>query len=156
MKVLNRRIGWGPRGISYEADTKHIPAMLKAHNMEHCKSLNTPGAKKDEIKSNMQNEIEMENWAATKFRAGVATCNYLSADRPDIQFATKECSKRMAKLVQADWDMFKHLLRYLAGSQEDCSVGLGHVRELCSGSGGGPAGRDFYEDTPTATGRDVG
>ena len=115
MKVLNRRIGWGPQGNSYEADTKHIPAMLKALNMEHCKSLNTPGAKKDEIKSNMQNEIEMENWAATKFRAVVATCNYLSADRPDIQFATKECSKRLAKPVQADWDMLKHLLRYLAG-----------------------------------------
>ncbi len=29
MKVLNRMIGWRSRGISYEVDTQHVPAMLR-------------------------------------------------------------------------------------------------------------------------------
>ena len=32
----------------------------------------------------------------TKYRGIAACANYLAADRPDIMFASKECSRRMA------------------------------------------------------------
>ena len=115
LKVLNRTIKWETEGISYEADNKHVQSVAKALNMEHCRFLSAPGAKRDEKRSDAKGETEMSPSEATKYRAAVAKCNYLAADRPEIQFATKECCKRMSSPKWSDWDLLKHEVRYLAG-----------------------------------------
>ena len=53
---------------------------------------------------------------AALHRAIGARCNYLQPDRPDIQYATKEVCKRMAKPTPRAWEMLKHIGRYLKGS----------------------------------------
>ena len=116
LKFLNRRIGWHAKGISYEADTKHVANMLKSLNLEHVSPLGAPGAKIEKKGSDMENEVEMMGGAATHYRANVATSNYLAIDRPDIQYSTKECSRRMARPVESDWVALKHQLRYLKGN----------------------------------------
>ena len=53
---------------------------------------------------------------ATRFRAVAARANYLSGDRPDIQYAVKEVCRRMAKPVKGDWEKLIRLGRYLKGA----------------------------------------
>ena len=45
-----------------------------------------------------------------------ARANYLSADRPDIQYAVKTICHRMAKPVEGDWQKLARLGRYLKGA----------------------------------------
>ena len=44
-----------------------------------------------------EGESELEPRLATEFRGLAARANYLSLDRPDIQFATKGICREMAK-----------------------------------------------------------
>ena len=48
------------------------------------------------------------------FRGIVAPASYLSQDRSDIKFATKELSRRMAKPRVRDGNAAKRLARYLS------------------------------------------
>ena len=50
------------------------------------------------------------------YRACAARANYLSQDRADIQFATKEISRKMSEPTRADWEKLKRLGRYLKGA----------------------------------------
>ena len=59
--------------------------------------------------------MELDDRNATKYRAIVARGNYLSQDRSDIQFATKELSRAMARPTNGDWKKLKRLGRYLKG-----------------------------------------
>ena len=49
----------------------------------------------------------------TLFRQVAARANYLSLDRPDIQFAVKEVCRHMASPTHAGVRKLKHLARYL-------------------------------------------
>ena len=50
---------------------------------------------------------------ASEYRARCARANYLAQDRSDIQFATKEMSKRMASPTITDDKKAQRLARYL-------------------------------------------
>ena len=58
-------------------------------------------------------DMEMEPSDATQYRAVVARCNFLSIDRPDIMFASKECSRCMSRPMNGDSEALKRLGRYL-------------------------------------------
>ena len=93
--MLNRSIRWTPRGIEYEADQRHRQVILKELELEDCKPVTTPFGPQEQ--GDLQDQGELLSGAeATKFRAIVVRLNYLAADRPDIQYATEEVSKRMA------------------------------------------------------------
>ena len=62
------------------------------------------------------NSKELTGSEATRFRAVAARANYLSADRPDIQYAVKEVCRRMAKPVEGDWQKLARLGPYLRGA----------------------------------------
>ncbi len=53
---------------------------------------------------------------AKLFRGLAARLNYLSADRPDLQYAAKEVARRMARPTQQDWQLLKRVGRYLIGA----------------------------------------
>ena len=53
---------------------------------------------------------------AKAFRGLAARLNYLGQDRPDLQFAAKEVSRRMARPSSKDWALLKHVGRYLGGA----------------------------------------
>ena len=52
---------------------------------------------------------------ASEYRAASARLNYLALDRPDILFASKECSRRMSSPRNGDWVALKRVVRYLLG-----------------------------------------
>ena len=49
----------------------------------------------------------------TKYRSIVARLNYLAQDRPDIQFAVRECAKEMSSPTSEGLEKMKRIGRYL-------------------------------------------
>ena len=49
------------------------------------------------------------------FRCIAARRNYLQPDRPDIQFAVKECCRIMSRPTSRSWELLKRVGRYLKG-----------------------------------------
>ena len=49
----------------------------------------------------------------TRYRALAARLNFLAVDRPDHVYAAKECSWRMRKPRNKDWEALKRICRYL-------------------------------------------
>ena len=56
---------------------------------------------------------ELPNNEATKYRASAARLNYLSTDRPDVQYASKEISKDMSKPTAKSVIKLDRVRRYL-------------------------------------------
>lgn len=78
--------------------------------------LTSPAAKQESCKEDADDDAkdcELKGAEATKYGAAVASANFLSADRPDIQFAVKGVSTRMAKPQHSDWATLARLARYL-------------------------------------------
>ena len=67
----------------------------------------------NEVEEVAWEDREMTSHDATKYRAVAARCNFLAIDRPDIMFASKECSRCMSKPLNKDWEALKRLGRYL-------------------------------------------
>ena len=74
-----------------------------------------PGAKASKSRHEESDEEKLDEAESTVYRAIAARANYLSLDRPDIQFSAKEACRRMASPCRADWARLKHIARYLAG-----------------------------------------
>ena len=55
-------------------------------------------------------EVELCPREASEYRAAAARLNYLALDRPDILFASKECSRRMPTLRNGDWTALKRVV----------------------------------------------
>ena len=58
-------------------------------------------------------ETELIGADAKLFRSIAATLNYMSIDRPDIQYAVKETARMMARPRACDWKPLKKIARYL-------------------------------------------
>ena len=115
VKILNRVISWDDkRGISYEADPRHVEIISQQLKLGEAKAVSTPGTKEEGRTAENQDE-PLNNEQATQYRALVARCNYLSPDRPDISFSVKELARSMANPRQGDWVRLKRLGRYLVG-----------------------------------------
>ena len=111
--VLNRLVRWTARGLEYEADPRQCERLVKDLKLAGAKSVVTPG-----VKVSLQQLGEDEPLEASKhspFRAVAARANYVSADRPDTQFAAKEVCRWMAKPSAVALAGLKRLGRYLEG-----------------------------------------
>ena len=72
-----------------------------------------PGTK-EEKKGDVEEEEEILNFEETKvFRSGAARANYLSLDRPELAFATKELCRRMTEPKRRDMVALCRVARYL-------------------------------------------
>ena len=111
--ILNRRIRREEGCLHYEADTKHVSEILKYFNLsDESKSLVVPFVR--ETREDLAKEdIELPPEVATEFRGLAARANYLSLDRVDIQYATKEICRDMAVPKASSMSEMKRLARYL-------------------------------------------
>ena len=57
--------------------------------------------------------MSLDNTRCTKYRRAAAILNYIAQDRPDLQFAAKECSRKMSCPNELDERNLKRVLRYL-------------------------------------------
>ena len=96
MNVLNRIVRWTQHGYEVEADPRHSELVVD-ELLELCdREVATPGVDETE-KGEEEEAVELQAEQAKKFRSVAARCNYLSQDRPDILFITKEMCREMAK-----------------------------------------------------------
>ena len=115
LKILNRIICWdGNKGITYEADPRHVELIVEQLKLGDAKIVTTPGTK-DEGNNQEDSETKCGNEEASQYRALVARCNYLGPDFPDIAYRAKESARGMAEPTRANWAQLKRLGRYLKG-----------------------------------------
>ena len=117
VRVLDRVIRWTPNGLEYEPDQRHADMVVKQLGLEKCRHVSTPSAA-ETAKEKQEREIsdhELDGAEASEYRSISARVNYLAADRADLQYASKEAAKHMAKPKKSSWRLIKRIGRYLAG-----------------------------------------
>ena len=115
VSILNRSIRWTANGLEYEADQRHVRVVLEQLELQDSKPVTTPFGPQEQGCPRDEGEL-LCGAEATKSRAIVARLNYLAMDRADIQYATKECAKRMANPRDPDWQLLKRVGGYLKGA----------------------------------------
>ena len=114
IQVLNRTLRWTPGGITYEADQRHAEIIVDELNMRNAKAVSTPivSDTSDEANARLCSP-DLTREEAARYRGLAARINYLSLDRPDLQYAAKVVSKNMSCPKQHDWLKLKRVARYL-------------------------------------------
>ena len=113
---LNRVITWEAAGIRYEADPRHAEIIVSQMGLEgtNPRGVSTPGVKDAFIRCEDDGENpQMSAQDASGYRGLAARANFLSQDRLDLQYASKELSRAMAVPRQGDWEPMKRFARYL-------------------------------------------
>ena len=80
---------------------------------EGVKSVGTPGVKA--TREQFEADEPLPASKTSPYRAVVARCNYLAADRPDCQFASKEVCRWMSAPTELSLKGVKRIGRYLKG-----------------------------------------
>ena len=109
IRVLNRTLRWTDSGITYEPDQRHAEIIIKELNLVDSSKSTTEPHKSAQRRSNpvgtpavpenhvalqeRDNSEYMDKHDASRYRALSARLNYLSLDRPDLQFAAKRASR---------------------------------------------------------------
>ena len=96
VEIQNRCPSWGANNcIIYEADPRHVEIIVELLKFVDAKGVTTPGIKKDG--STIENNDEkLADQQASKYRAFVARCNYLSPDLPDVVYSAKGLARDMS------------------------------------------------------------
>lgn len=79
--------------------------------MEGAKGVSTPAVKPS--RKQIDTDLELEEREVTHYRAIAAKANYLSADRPECQFGSKEVCRSMSKPTELGAEALKRIGRYL-------------------------------------------
>jgi hypothetical protein len=111
-RILNRVIRVDENGWEYEADQRHGEMIVRSLDMTNAKGVSTPGGEEQPWKE--QDDAEkLGHQEARQFRSLVARANYLSPDRPDIQYAVKKLCRNMSDPSRGDMANLRRLARYL-------------------------------------------
>ena len=96
--MLGMIIEWREHGVDVEAEPRHVQLILKEMGMEECKGSDVVGR----TPLDDEEETELLPQDARRFASIAARCNFLAADRIDIQFACKEVCRRMSAPCESD------------------------------------------------------
>ena len=94
---LKRRTSVDNFGWHVELDQRCVKSSLDAMAMNHCKSMATPGSKGQESSRNVADLTEkFDPQEHREFRSGAGICQYMTEQRFDIVFSTKEIMRAAA------------------------------------------------------------
>ncbi|CAK0851548.1 unnamed protein product, partial [Prorocentrum cordatum] len=118
---LNRAMRWrgrwcpGGEAIEYEADPRHAQILHAQLGMDPrtTKSLSTPGLSQ---KPTPEVERELNEHEAAEYRSACMRLGYLALDRPEVQFAAKECARGMQRPTERHLRLLKRAGRFLIGA----------------------------------------
>ena len=111
VRILNRTLKWGPNGITYEGDDKHAKTVISAMGLlADSKGLDQAVIKED---TGEDESDELGPVQAKRYRSIAAVVNYMSLDRPDLQFAASLLGRSMARPTVASEARLKKAARYL-------------------------------------------
>ena len=106
---MGRKSTYTPEGLEWRGDGRQVEAFLNKAGLSEASGVDTPGVR-HELKDQAE---ELNGEAATRHRSLVALANFVSQDRPDIGFATKDLSQTMARPRVGDDTGVKRLARYI-------------------------------------------
>ena len=112
--ILNRTVSWDKNGITYKVDPRHVDIVIRELGLQDSKSVKTPF----NHESHEDDDQELDDAQALRYRACVARLNYLAQDRSDIQFPVKELCRFMSKPTKGDHNNLIRLGKYLKGRRE--------------------------------------
>ena len=118
MVVLNRLICYDKETgkVTYEADPRHVEALVRELGLEKAKAVRTPAEKKKQGEAMKTLEMPPMNDAMQRsYRSITMRAAFLAQDRPDIAEATKSLARHMKAPHEAAWSDLKRLGRYLSG-----------------------------------------
>ena len=111
VRILNRKLTWGGTGLTYEGDARHAKTVIEGMGLEvGSKGLRQPIYKED---GGEDESAELGTWEAKRYRSLAAVVNYMSIDRPDLQFAASVLGRSMSKPTETAQVRLKKVARYL-------------------------------------------
>ena len=102
----------GRNWIEYEPDPRHAELMVKSLNLESSKGVTTPSVKK-RLEEVLTTFPQLNALQTRQYRSVVMRAAYLSQDRPDLSYSTKELARDMQKPTEQSMTNLKRLGRYL-------------------------------------------
>ena len=111
---LKRRISVDEFGWHVELDQRYVKSLLDTMAMNHCKSMATPESKGQEG-NNATKKLDAKEHR--EFRSVAGICQYMTEQRFDIAFSTKEIMREAAGPTTASKTKLKRIARYLKGRQ---------------------------------------
>ncbi|GJZ69200.1 retrovirus-related pol polyprotein from transposon TNT 1-94 [Tanacetum coccineum] len=123
---LGLQISQSPRGI-FINQSKYALESLKKYGFDSCDPVDTPMVEK----SKMDEDKEGKVVDLSHYRGMIGTLLYLTASRPDLQFAICMCARYQARPTEKRLHTVKRIFRYLRGTvnwglwySKDSSVAL--------------------------------
>ncbi|WVZ83616.1 hypothetical protein U9M48_030744 [Paspalum notatum var. saurae] len=113
MSLMGLQIKQGPEG-TFVHQAKYTRDILKKFAMDNSKPMATPM----DIKTMLDEDKEREAVDQREFRGMIGSLLYLTATRPDIQFAVCLCTRYQASPRTSHLQAVKRILRYLKHTPE--------------------------------------
>ncbi|GJU15949.1 retrovirus-related pol polyprotein from transposon TNT 1-94 [Tanacetum coccineum] len=108
---LGLQISQSPRGI-FINQSKYALESLKKYGYESCDPMDSPMVKK----SKLDEDKDGKAVDPSHFRGMIGTLLYLTASRPDLQFAICMCARYQARPTKKHQNAVKRIFRYLKGT----------------------------------------
>nr|GFB18178.1 uncharacterized mitochondrial protein AtMg00810-like [Tanacetum cinerariifolium] len=108
---LGLQISQSPRGI-FINQSKYALESLKNYGFESCDPVDTPMVEK----SKLDEDKEGKAVDPSHYRGMIGTLLYLTANRPDLQFAICMCARYHARPTEKHVHAVKRIFRYLRGT----------------------------------------
>ncbi|GJU65778.1 retrovirus-related pol polyprotein from transposon TNT 1-94, partial [Tanacetum coccineum] len=108
---LGLQISQSPRGI-FINQSKYALESLKKYGYESCDPVDTPMVEK----SKLDEDKEGKAVDPSHYRGMIGTLLYLTASRPDLQFAICMCARYQARPTEKHLNTVKRIFRYLKGT----------------------------------------
>ncbi|GJS75837.1 retrovirus-related pol polyprotein from transposon TNT 1-94 [Tanacetum coccineum] len=108
---LGLQISQSPRGI-FINQSKYALESLKKYGYESCDPVDTPMVEK----SKLDEDKEGKAVDPSHYRGMIGTLLYLTASRPDLQFAICMCAQYQARPTEKHLNAVKRIFRYLKGT----------------------------------------
>nr|GEV92611.1 retrovirus-related Pol polyprotein from transposon TNT 1-94 [Tanacetum cinerariifolium] len=120
------QISQSPRGI-FINQSKYALESLKKYGFESCEPVNTPMVEK----SKLDEDKEGKAVDPSHYHGMIGNLLYLTASRPNLQFAICMCARYQARPIEKHLHAVKRIFRYLRGTvnrglcrwRSDCSIG---------------------------------
>ncbi|GJY35844.1 putative ribonuclease H-like domain-containing protein [Tanacetum coccineum] len=108
---LGLQISQSPRGI-FINQSKYALESLKKYGFDSCDPVDTPMVEKSKLDEDKEGKVV----DPSHYRGMIGTLLYLTASRPDLQFAICMCARYQARPTKKHLHAVKRIFRYLKGT----------------------------------------
>ncbi|GJR44243.1 hypothetical protein Tco_1312346 [Tanacetum coccineum] len=105
------KISQSPRGI-FINQSKYALESLKKYGFESCDPMDTPMVEKSKLDEDKEGKVV----DPSHYRGMIGTLLYLTASRPNLQFAICMCARYQARPTEKHLNAVKRIFRYLKGT----------------------------------------